>query len=117
MSSPTSAKIDELISSVSDKVEIAEVPQAVSVSEKKTISLGFQMASDYIAKYEMHLIIGYILIAIVGAYMFVKNQEEKNSKDTSKKVEVNRMKVLMWTIVFNLPLIVWKAVSIKRNKE
>ncbi len=117
MSSPTSAKIDELISSVSDKVEIAEAPQVVSVTEKKSVSRVFEMASPFIAKHEMHLIIGYVLIAIVGAYMFVKNQEEKNSKDTSKKVEVSRMKVLMWAIVFNLPLIVWKAVSIKRNSE
>ncbi len=117
MSSPTSAKMEELISSISTKVDIPEVVTQERTSAPSQNIMKFNISekvSPYISMYQNHLIAMYIIVTLIGAYMFAQSREEDIKSSTEKK-KPSAMKVLVWSIVFNIPLIIWKAVSVRKQ--
>ena len=119
MSSPTSAKMEELISSISAKVDVPEIVQERTSAPVQSAGMKFSISekvSPYISMYQNHLIAIYIISTLIGAYVFAQSREEDTKSSTdNKKKRPSTMKVLVWFIVFNIPLIIWKAVSIRKE--
>ncbi len=106
MTSPFSQDIETMMNTITKSLDTttkkAPVAGASATSSSTTPFVRLQIADEY----RKYIIPGYIVLSILLAIGWSRHRASKEDK-TSQKQKVTVMQVAMWTVVFNIPLIIW----------
>ena len=108
MSSPYSKDAESTIKKITESLtSTADVPVDIQTTSSGTESQTSQPFSKFMAgftvseKTSRYLVIGYFTASVVGSILWTRHRTEE---DENKKKKINIGKVIMWLIVFNIPL-------------
>ena len=117
MPSPFSQDIENMMNTISRSLDATVKTTAPQPTTAVTTVTESPLAAKVNA-YAKYIVPSYVLLSIVLAILWTryrtKKDEEGKTSKTSKPQPLSVTKVIMWTIVFNTPLIAWYYV--RRSK-
>ncbi len=110
MPSPFSQDIENMMATITKSLD-ATTKSAPVTSAGQSASTAPSTISTKIEAYGKHIAVAYVALSILIAIVWTRyrsrsDEDDKTSKEKKQK-PVSIAKVLVWTIVFNMPLVVW----------